>query len=390
MDSLDLNREQTRTKVPLKLDMGAGMNPRLPNDAVRRKHKSLARRLSILNNSGLQRAMRQIERQQDVLSGALDSSLATRLTELSRATQQVHNLSLGTSLLPNIAELAHVSWLSDIHRASIPSIELVGVAKMVTDISCGLSVTERLFANFDYDFLGRHLDIQPSTMSDVQRSMSDLWASFDGLASSMPSLEDIVQLPSFVLPGATHELSIASHALDVVFPLDYRTDTEIVEPEPYPLVEEGIEDSDLIVLLERVDIQFVTMYRGAVASLDSDNPDRSRHVLTSFRELWSHLLRRLAPKEEVTAWVERNGIQGYLQDGQPTRHAKIRYVLRNLGNPLGDFVEADTRAMVKLYTLYDRLHALDTGVTDNQLRVVTFRTKSYLGYLLRVWEWSME
>ena len=366
-------------------------SPRLPDDVVRRKHKSLARTLTILNNSGVQMAMRQMERQQAVLRRVLDDSLATHLTELSRATQQLYDLSLPTTLLPNVVEQAHVSWLSDIHRASIPSIELDGVVRMaLTDISYDLSVTERLLTSFDYDFLGRHLDIQLSTMSEVQRSLSDLWASFDGLASSMPRLEDIVQLPSFVLPGATHELSIASHALDMLFPLDYRTDTEIVEPEPYPLVEEGIEDSDLIILLERVDTQFVTMYRGAVASLDSDNPDRSRHVLTSFRELWSHLLRELAPKEEVTEWVERNSIQGYLHDGRPTRYAKIRYVLRKLGDPLGDFVEADTKAMVKLYTLYDRLHALDTGITDNQLRAIALRTKSHLGYLLRVREWSME
>ena len=365
--------------------------PHLPHDAVRRRHKPLARTLSILNNSGLQMAMRQMERRQDVLRRVLDGSLATHLTELSRATQQLYDLSLGTTLLPNVVEQAHVSWLSDLHRASLPSVEMEGVVRMaLSDISYDLSVTERLLPKFDYDRLGKHLKVQLSTMSEVHRSMSDLWASYDGLTASMPSIEDIVRLPSFVLPGATHELSITSHALDVLFPLDYRTDTEVIEPEPYPLVEEGIEDSDLIILLERVDIQFVTMYRGAVASLDSDNPDRSRHVLTSFRELWSHLLRELAPKEEVTEWVERNSIQGYLHDGRPTRYAKIRYVLRKLGDPLGDFIEADTRAMVKLYTLYDRLHALDTGITDNQLRAITFRTKSYLGYLLRVREWSME
>ena len=374
--------------------MGADMTsetPRLPHDAVRRKHKSLARTLAILNNSGVQMAMRQMERQQAVLRRVLDDSLATRLTELSRATQQLYELSLPTTLLPNVVEQAHVSWLSDIHRASIPSIELDGVVRMaLSDISYDLSVTERLLTSFDYDFLGRHLDIQLSTMSEVQRSMSDLRASFDGLASSMPSLEDIVQLPSFVLPGAAHELTTTSHALDVLYPMEHRADTEVIELETYPQGEEGIEDSDLIVLLERVDYHFATMYRGAVASLDSDNPERSRHVLTTFRELWSHLLRRLAPKEEATEWIERNGIQGYLQDGRPTRHAKIRYVLRNLGDPLGDFIEADTRAMVKLYTLYGRLHALDTGVTDNQLRAITFSTKSYLSYILRAREWSME
>ena len=365
--------------------------PRPPYSAVRRRDKSLARTLAILNNSGVQRVTRQIERQQAVLRRVLDSSLVTQLTELSMATQQLHDLSLRTTLLPNVVEQAHVSWLSDIHRASIPSIELGGVVRLaLSDISYDLSVTERLLTSFDYESLGRYLNIQLSTMSEVQRSMSDLWTSYDGLAASMPSIEHIVQLPSFVLPGATRELSTTSHALDVLYPTEHRTDTEVIELDPYPLVEEDIRDSDLIVLLERVDSQFVKMYRGAVASLDSDNPDRYRHVLTSFRELWSHLLRKLAPKEEVTEWIERNSIQGYLHDGRPTRHAKVRYVLRNLGDPLADFVETDTKAIVKLYTLYDRLHELDTGVTDKQLRAITFRTKSHLGYLLRVWEWSME
>ena len=366
--------------------------PRLPHAAVRRKHKSLARTLAILNNSGVQMAMRQMERQQAVLRRVLDDSLATRLTELSRATQQLYDLSLPTTLLPNVVEQAHVSWLSDIHRASIPSIELDGVVRMaLSDISYDLSVTERLLTSFDYDFLGRYLDIQLSTVSEVQRSMSDLWASFDGLASSMPSLEDIVQLPSFVLPGATLELSTTSHALDVLCPTEHRTDAEVIELEPYPLVEEETGDSDLIALLERVGPQFVSMYRGAVAALDGDNPDRSRHVLTSFRELWNHILRKLAPKEEVAEWIEGNRVQGYLHDGQPTRHAKLRYVLRNLEDEsLRDFVKADARAMVELYALYGRLHGLDTDVSDEQLRAITIRTESYLSYILRVREWSIE
>ena len=127
-------------------------------------------------------------------------------------------------------------------------------------------------------------------------------------------------------------------------------------------------------------------YRGAIEALSGDNPDRSRHVLSSLRTLLDNLLCKLAPQKEVREWIERNSIQGYLHNGQPTRHAKIRYVLRNLGEPLRDFVEADTRAMVKLYTLYNRLHQLDIGVTDEQLRAIVLKTESYLVYILRVRE----
>ena len=261
----------------------------------------------------------------------------------------------------------------------------------LSDISHDLWVTERLIPRFDYDLLGRYLEVHLSAISEVQRSMSNLWVSYGGLAASMPTIEDIVQLPSFVLPGATRELSTTSHALDVLYPTEHRSDTEVIELEPYPLNEEETGATDLIVLLERVDSQFVTMYMGAVEALESDNPDRSRHVLTSLRELWNHLLRKLAPKKDVMEWIKEHGGQGYLHDGQPTRHAKIRYALRDLEDePLGDFLEADTEAMVKLYTLYGRLHGLDTGVSDEQLRAITFKTESYLGYILRVREWSKE
>ena len=76
-------------------------------------------------------------------------------------------------------------------------------------------------------------------MFEVQRSMSDLWASYDGLAASMPDIEDIIQLPSFVLPGATRELSTTSRALDVLYPVEDRSETEGLDLELYPLIEGG-------------------------------------------------------------------------------------------------------------------------------------------------------
>ena len=286
--------------------------PYLAFDAVRRQHESLARTLSLLNNSGVEAAMRQMQRQQAKLRTVIDGSLAAHLTDLSRATRQLYDLSLRSSLPPTALEQAHVSWLSDLHRASIPSSQLEEVVRMaLSAISYDLSVTERFLPRFDYDFLGAHLRVQLSTMSEIQRSISELWATYDGLAASMPSIEDIVQLPSFILPGATRELSTTSQALDVLSPVEDQSQTVGSEVEPNPLIAEE-DDSNLIALLERVDPQLATMYRGAVAALGSDNPDRSRHVLTSLRELWNHLFRKLAPKKEVKQWIENHSVQGVL------------------------------------------------------------------------------
>ena len=310
----------------------------------------------------------------DGFMAGLAGAHAELLTDLQRTMDQVHR-----------------SWFTELGEV-VSSIQLASMARLtLTDVSYELAITKPLFEGIDFNLLGNHLDVQMSLMPEVQHSISAFWASYSDLAASFQGLDDIFQLPAFVLPGATRELSTTSQALDMLYPMEHRTDTEAIEVETYSLVEEEFGDSDLIVLLERLDSQFVTMYRGAVASLDGDNPDRFRHVLTSLRELWNHLLRKLAPKEDVKKWIKRHGIQDYLYDGKPTQHAKIRYALRDLEDePLRDFVEADTRAMVKLYALYGRLHELDIGVTDEQLRAITIKTESYLSYILKVREWSLE
>ena len=365
--------------------------PRLRYDAVRYQQDSLTRTLALLNSSGVEIAMRQMQRQQSEIRRLVEGSLA-QYSELFKTTRQLYDLSSQTASIRNMLEQSHASWLCALRRAAVPSIRLDEIARLaLSDISYESAVTGPLMSNVNYDNLRMHLNVQFSVVADVQRSMSKLLTSYRGLAESFLSVEDFVQLPSFVLPGATRELSTTSHALDVLCPVEDLAEKDAVELEPYPLIEQGLEASGVEALLGRVDPRFVTMYRGAVAALNGNNPDRSRQVLTSLRELWNHVFRAIAPKEEVEEWVQAHGIHGYLHNGQPTRQAKIRYISKEIGNePLVDFVDADTKAMLNLYDLYGRLHELETGVTDAQLRTIVFRTETHLIYILRVREWSIE
>ena len=148
------------------------------------------------------------------------------------------------------------------------------------------------------------------------------------------------------------------------------------------------ENSDLIALLESVGMGLVDTYKGAVQALNGDNPDRSRHVLSSLRTLLDHLLRKLAPRGKVREWIVERGYHSYLDKGIPTRRAQILYMSKDIeSEPLTKFIEADTKTVEELYTLYNRLHGLGTGVSDSQLRAIVLRTESYLYYILRVWKW---
>ena len=86
------------------------------------------------------------------------------------------------------------------------------------------------------------------------------------------------------------------------------------------------ETSVCIGLLQTLDPGLATPYRGARDALRSGNPDRSRHILTSLRELWNHVLRRIAPDDLVLAWI-RGGDHHLLHEGRPTRKARALYVL---------------------------------------------------------------
>ncbi len=74
-----------------------------------------------------------------------------------------------------------------------------------------------------------------------------------------------------------------------------------------------------------------------------------------------------------------------LHEGEPTRRAKLQYTVRDVGdNLLVDFVDADARVMKQMFKLYNRLHEVEIGLTDDQVQTLILRTECYLRYLLQV------
>ncbi len=362
---------------------------------VRPQLEMLSRSHEIITTSEFEMVARQIQRYQDDIGRFLSTANYTAgYADLLRSAVELNKLSLNFSDdLKSALDHVHHSWLSDWRDTIDPFRQIESMAKFrLLDSAYYAAMAKPIWDDIDFGFIGKQLNIQQSFIAELQRSMSSFVESYCLLTESFLRVDDLVEIPSFILPGATLELSTTGHALNVLRPADVESTGQTVDLEPHLVLEEDVEDPYLVTLLQRVDPRLVEVYRGAVAALNGDNSDRSRHVLTSLRELWNHLLRILAPIEDVREWIEEHGMEGFLQkNGKPTRHAKIRYALRGLdAEPLMGFVEADTKAMVKLYALYNRLHELDTGVTNEQLRMITFRTKSYLSYILEIREWSIE
>ena len=359
-------------------------------DVMRSHSATIARLVDQVNSSGVVEAIRQMERQQAAILKALSfTDYAARNAEIFKSATRLHELSLQP--LTNIQttlDQVHRSWLSEF--SSIKSfVRPAEMAKIsLSDISRQLATAKLLWTGIDYDVLARALNVQQSIMVNLQNSMSAFTISYRNLTESFGSVADVVKLPSIVLSGATREVSTTGYALEVLHPFDDELDTENEELEVWASFESAAESSALMFLLERTGSEFVATYRGAVEALNGDNPDRSRHVLSSLRTLLDHVLRKFAPRDKVGAWIVERGYHSYLDNGKPTRRAQILYMSKDIeSEPLTNFIEADTKTVEELYTLYNRLHSLGTGISDSQLRAIVLRTESYLEYILRVREW---
>lgn len=340
----------------------------------------------------MERTLEPIRRQQLEISRALEMSGAmARIQEIASANQHWQELiqQTATSRIAESLAAAHQSWLERMkplqHDFSHLS-QLQASAKLaLCDTSLRLAATERLMAGIDFEAIRGRFQIEMPVISGLESSIAHVAASYGSLAESLREISDITRLPAFVLPGATREIYTTSFALETLCPWDERDEDE-TETEIQLVAEAELETSGCIALLQQVDPGLARPYIGARDALYGNNADRARHILSSLRELWNHLLRRLAPDDLVAAWIPGVSNQkDLLHEGKPTRRARVLYVCRELNNdPLTDFLMHDTRALVKMIELFNRVHELETALTDEQLRAILLRTDSWLMYILQI------
>lgn len=136
-------------------------------------------------------------------------------------------------------------------------------------------------------------------------------------------------------------------------------------------------------LLRQFDSSLYPLLAGARQSLASKNPDRARHVTTSLRELFTHVLHSLAPDEDVSSWTSQ---RGHFHNGRPTRRARLLYVCRNINEgPFTDFVRDDVSATLSFVeSLNGDTHTVESRLSTAQLKSTVARMESLLVFLLQI------
>lgn len=119
-------------------------------------------------------------------------------------------------------------------------------------------------------------------------------------------------------------------------------------------VSESAQESGILEYLSGFSQDLCDRWRGALFSLDPNNPDAGRHFCTSAREVFTEILDKWADNEDVLE-ADPNCELTPNKTG-PSRRAKIRYLLKRKGADSPEilgFVEKDIDDILQLFHIFN-------------------------------------
>lgn len=319
--------------------------------------------------------------------------------KIDNATFRAHEIAVSHQRLVDMAQKAreNFQWVEDIRTAHSSWRENIkplqdnltclwaSLEPHLTEISRYLIASERLFVGIDFSAISQTYTLPVSFVLRTQNAFANLTQSYEKLVGSIKTLPELIELPSYALPSAGREIFVAGYAIKRICPLTIETEEEGDLDESFLVTKTEQEVSGSLELLRRVNPALVKPYLGAREAFNSDNADRERHIFTSLRELWNHLLRQLAPDEKVINWLPKDKSE-YLCKGKPTRKARILYICRGINHaPLSDFIDHDTISFILLIEFLNRFHELEIKISEEQLKAIILKTDSWLTYILNIW-----
>ncbi len=322
----------------------------------------------------------QFERDRN-LCGAT-SAILSQARPISAVTSNFDDLARANAKLTSLVSAANIadSSLSKVfadHNAMRSSIAAIASQPSVTNLLSSLDTTRLLHTSLSSQYrllsleavsFGRRIDASALFANDLTLQFAKLTRSYRELVDWIPAIPE------------AHVPFVATHA-----PIEYSLELEVLEQisvadgEDEAVAELPSVDDELAAF----DAKLLILINGARQSLKSDNPDRTRHVTTSVRELFTHILHRLAPDDEIKAWSTEGD---HYHDSRPTRRARLLYICRKFScDPLTKFVEDDVKAAL---TMVDSLnagtHVVESKLTTSQLEAIVYRMECLALFLLKV------
>jgi hypothetical protein len=186
------------------------------------------------------------------------------------------------------------------------------------------------------------------------------------------------------LAGGTSFLDLSerenANSLEVSNELEASADNEVAKIDPSLLLRTEISS-----MLQTISPELNSRWKGALFSLNPENPDAARHFCTSAREVFVQILDINAPDSVV---LSQNPSCEVTDKGQPTRREKIRYLLARSGllsDASVDFVDEDVKNVLSLFRVFnDGTHGSAGTFSIGMLLSIKTRVENGISYLASI------
>ncbi len=147
----------------------------------------------------------------------------------------------------------------------------------------------------------------------------------------------------------------------------------------------ALQETSLEGELAGISLDLDARWRGALYSLNPQNPDAARHFCTSSREILTGILEVAAPDSAV---LEANPMADRTDDGRVTRRARVRFCLDKRGGydaELAAFIDDDLENVITLFREFnDATHGSAGRFDLPQLSAIKRRVEDAVRFLHRV------
>jgi len=191
---------------------------------------------------------------------------------------------------------------------------------------------------------------------------------------------DQIELPSVVPDLAARGFFITTDLIKDIFTdesYNEREENKVIRYKTYNSVED-----EFLSLLSELKPELYNIWIGARNALNSNNPDKNRHLAVSLRELFTHILRELAPDEEIKSWsINKNDFH----EGKPTRKGRLRYIYRSISeDPLESVISKRISLVIEIIDILSRgTHELKFDIDDKQLNGLMILIESAIAELIQ-------
>lgn len=185
---------------------------------------------------------------------------------------------------------------------------------------------------------------------------------------------------SFLFKAPTVEPYAATRATAVLANVDDETLDQLSIESTDTLMDEL--GDELESRLQTVHPGLADVYREGVAVMESGNQGWIRHAGVSFRTLFDHLLRQLAPDSALSSFLENP--ESNMINGEFSRNARLRYIFREVATgSYTKMAEQDIKlAEATFFPSNDIVHKLSSPLSEKQMRVFCRRIQGSVSVVL--------